>query len=108
MRAPFFYPLVFFLALGCGSRDERPNQATDYPAGLSQTGDKSIFATGAFEVPPGKERFICYILKVDRELFISAYSYSPSVAIHHASLVRMPDGVTAGFHDCDGLEVPPT
>lgn len=65
--------------------------------------DSYVFETGAFDVAPGEEKYMCYTATVDQAMAIDQFTYDAVDGVHHLVLVNPYVKEQEGPFECDVL-----
>jgi hypothetical protein len=89
------------VVMGCSGSDDKV--APKEGEGLKETADGLVFSTGEFEVPAGKESFLCYAKTLEHDISIDSYFFASRPSIHHVVFARTLAPEPDGFSECDVL-----
>jgi hypothetical protein len=70
------------------------DRAPDFPDAFS-------WSTGEFEVPAGKERYLCFASTLEEDLVANAFSTKGQAFVHHLIFSRSSADDKLGFEECD-------
>jgi len=80
---------------------EQTEEGASRPPGFSRTSTGWAFTTTEVELPPGQERYVCYVGVAPDDMVIGAIRSPNNDAAHHFLLVQLLASEPEGFRECD-------